>query len=855
MPTKLGTTIRGLFQRRKVARELDEEVRFHLEMEARANLARGMSPAAARRQALLQFGGVDQTKEAVRDVRATWLDSVWQDVRFAWRTLRHSPGFSVAVLATLALGIGANAAIFSVIQAVLLRPFPYPNPDRLFVIKEQSRLFRGYATFATYNAWQEQNHSFDGIAAFTGGRVIFSGATDGAEFVEAGLVSPSFFPLLGARPVLGRFFTAAEDRPGNNGFVVLSYRLWQQRYHGARDIIGRTIRLNQDSYSVLGVLPRDFRFLPLGDAGVWLPVSIEQPEPKHADDKYYLRVLGSRRKEVSLETAAAEMDAIARRTQETPMGASLTPLRDEIVGSSRRILLLLGSAVGVILLIACINVANLQMARGSVRNKEFAIRAALGSGRLRVIRQLLVESATLSLAGGALGLFVAYFGTRFLAGIPAGDLPMADEIRVDWWVVMFSIVISILTGILFGLAPARRASRIELQSSLKEGSRTSGPGAGSRRFSNTLVAFETSLALALLIGAGLMIRTLWHLYRADPGFRTDSVLTMTVTLQQDRQRLEPIYRELLERVQALQGVRAAGLVNTLPMEGSEDFQGMIVEGHSEQQILQLRAITSGYLEAMGIPLLRGRPAQDGSAEVVVSKTLERRYFKDGAIGRHISMGIGEGNWAEIVGVVGDVHHKALTSAPLPEVYVSAFSWLFGRMRLAVYVSGDASTFTAAVRTILAGLDPDAALSNVATMEQRRAETVATPRLLALLLGLFAGAALALSVLGAYSVVSYAVSRRRHEIGIRMALGATGTKVIAMVIRDSLPSVGIGIALGLGLAAASARLLNAFLFEVTALDPVTLSAGTAAVLLSGLIAAYIPGRKASAIDPTSALDCE
>jgi putative ABC transport system permease protein len=695
------------------------------------------------------------------------------------------------------------------------------------------------------------------MAAFESYTFVLTGVGDATKLAGA-IVSEDFFPLLGVKPLRSRFFTAAENRPGNDGVAVLSYGTWQRRFGADPGVIGRHVVLNGRPHTVIGILPLGFHFIPAGDAEVWAPVSLEEPGPKRAGTKWYLNTIARLRPGFTTGRARAELDALAHAASNGNSRAVVSPLDEEIVGGSRRSLLVLFGAVGLVLLTACANVANLQLARATARTREIAIRIAIGAGRWRVMRQLLIESALLALAGGLAGLLMAWWGTGLLVRLGATELPRTDEIAIDCWVLAFTFGASLAAGIVFGFAAAIQASRTDLNLSLKEG--RAGVGGRRSRLRSALVVSEVSAALMLSVGAGLMIHTLWQLRHTQIGFLTKNVLTMEVELpwqKYEGTQAAEFYRSVLDRVNALHGVEAAAFVNTLPMGGWETFAGFQPEGAPESQraSAQFRTTSPGYFRTMGIPLVEGRFFTDqdihGKPSVaIVNKTLARRFFGGHALGHRISQGGDE--WSEIVGVVGDIRFSKLSSEPLSEIYHPLAQEPRTVMWLAVHTTADPLSLVASVRSEIQALDRDVPMSNVTTMDERVSNSLGTSRFLLWLLITFAGVAMVLASVGGYAMMSYAVAQRTHEIGVRIAVGARGDDILALVVGQGLRLALLGVAIGLVGSFAVTHVLSSFLYGVSPADPMAL--GAASTLMAGvvLVASYIPARHAAKLDPCSVL---
>ncbi|MDQ3802556.1 MAG: ABC transporter permease [Acidobacteriota bacterium] len=806
-----------------------------------------------------------------------------QDLRFAARVLWKSPGVSAVAVVALTLGIGANTAIFSVVNAVLLRPLPYKDPERLVRLSEDSeRVPQMSVAYPNFLDWREQQTVFEQMAAMQLQSYNLSGGGE-AERLSGRNVSPEFFSVLGVAPALGRTFTEEENARGRERVVVLSHGLWQRRFGGDKGILGRAVTLNGEPFTVVGVLPRGFLYGSPTD--VFVPIGSALDEMMMSSRGYHpgIYVLARLKDGVGLERAREEMKAIAARlAAQYPASNSgntvrMQPLGEYFVGEIRPSLLILLAAVGMVLLIACANVANLLLARAAARGREIAIRTALGASRLRIVRQLLTESVTLALAGGVCGLLLALWGVDLLRSLTADNLPPTAEVGLDANVLLFTLAVSLVTGVAFGLAPALQASRMDLNTSLKEGGRSQSGGVGRQRMRNILVVAEVALSLLLLIGAGLMLKSFFRLRQAEIGFNPQNLLTMqvsrTVGKGEDPARAAAFFDQLRERLEATPGVGAAAYTGGMPMLGAPDTSVMVAgrpapePGKAPQAVL---FITSpGYLEAMGIRLVRGRffdEHDDANSQLVavVDEAFARIIFPgEDPVGQRLKGG-GDVPDAEIVGVVEHVNNYGLNvpEAVQPQLYY-AFKQVpknymadaLGNVYVAVRTSGDPAALVPAVRREAQALDPAQPLYNINTMEEVLAQSVATQKLSMLLLGLFAGVALALAAVGLYGVMSYTVTQRRHEIGVRMALGARPSDVLRMVVGQGMLLTAVGIGVGLLGALAATRLMASLLYGVSATDPATF-AGIPLVLASVALAAnYIPARRAMKVDPMEALRYE
>jgi predicted permease len=796
--------------------------------------------------------------------------TLFADLRYAFRVMSRTPSFAVAVVSVLALGIGANTTIFSIVNAVLLRPLPFEEPERLvriFTRTPGGRLFE--LSPGKFYDWQRDAQSFEGMAMYQccGFRELALTGTGAARTVRATAVSAGFFEIVRARPALGRVFRQEEDTPGGKYVVVVSDRFWRTEFGGHPDVIGRTVKLSDEAYTIVGVMPATASVASwTGMASdVWIPLGLtdEQRASRGNHNRYGVARL---KRDVDLAQAQAEMDAIsARLAREFPKSddgwaAVVIPMQEEIVGNSRTMLLMLLGAVGLVLLIACANVGNLLFTRALSRRKEIAIRSALGAGRGRVFRQLLTEALLLAGAGGALGLLLAYGTLTSASTLLASQMPRAEEISIDGRVLLFTVGVSMLTGMLAGTLPAVRAGRSDLNDALKEGGRSDGAiGVGTRRL---LIVCEVALSLVLLMGAGVMIQSLLALRHGDTGFDPNNVLTMKVRLVDARypspvQRLS-FFDAALQRIRALPGVEAAGTINDLPFaDGSS--QTLHLEGYPPQRdpvALQVRQITPGYLRAMGIPMLRGRDVVDSDAEVLlVSQDAATLYWgADDPIGRRASLPFSATVPRQVVGIVGDVKQRNLIEPPTPTAYYYTRA-PSGRVTFVIRTSVPPATLAQPAVAAIGAIDPEQPVGDIRTMVQLLDDKLTSQRFSALLLGVFAGVALLLAAVGIYSVLSYIVRGRSREIGIRRALGARTSDVLRLVIVEGMSPVLVGIAVGTIAALASARVVETLVFGVSASDPVTLAAVGATLALVALIASLVPAYRALRLDPVKTLRAE
>ncbi len=820
------------------------------------------------------------------------METLIQDLRYGLRILLKRPGFTAVAVAALALGIGANSAIFSVVNGVVLRALPYKDPSRLAIVWSRLSSLEGKPASPEYPVsagdfvdWRDQNQSFEQIAAFHSRPFNITG-TGEPETLGGVRASASLFSLLGVEPRLGRTFTAEEDQSGAEHVVIISYGLWQRRFGSDDKIIGRKITLNDESYDVVGVMPQGFQFPRKGEmpggfqfprqADVYLPLALT-PAQMTDRGRDYLAVVARLKTQATFAQAGAEMDAIADGLKQrypqsnTNKEINVVSLHQQITGKVRTTLFVLLGAVGFVLLIACANVANLLLARAASRQKEFAIRTALGASRTRVIRQLLTESILLSLLGGTLGVLLSLWGIDLLVALSPANLPRVDAIGLDGRVLGFTFVISLLTGIIFGLAPALQVSKPDLNDALKDGGRSSSIGFRHNRFRSLLVVTEVALSLVLLIGAGLMIRSFVRLLNVDPGLNTRNLLTLDAGLPRGKYtgpQQVAFFQQVIERMQALPGVQSVGAVYPLPLSGAEEGMGIGIE--NRPPAAPGEAYTSGphwvspdYFSVMAISLAAGREfterdGVDAPRVVIINQAMAHRYWSDeDPIGRRIAFDQvnGQPNWREIVGVVKDVRHISLDSEPKPEMYFPFPQVPIFFLTIVLRTTGDPLSLAAAARGEVLAVKSDQPISNIHTMEELLANSVAQRRFNMLLLGVFATIALLLSAVGIYGVMSYSVVQRSHEIGVRMALGARRSDVLALVVKQGMALVLAGLGIGLGVAFALTRIMVSLLYGVSATDPLTFSIIALLLGAVAMLACYVPARRATKVDPMVALRYE
>jgi putative ABC transport system permease protein len=804
-----------------------------------------------------------------------------QDVRYAFRLLAKSPMFTGIAVLTLALGIGANTAIFSVVNAVLLRPLPLDqDPSRLVLVIEKSKYPTITVSYQNYLDWRDQSRSFDSMEALYGTNMTLTGKGEPERLVGR-MVTAGFFPLLGVSPRIGRNFTPEEDRAGGTPVAILSYALWQRRFGGSKDVLGQTMDVDAQAYTVVGVLPPDFQFFQLAD--VYLPF---HPWAKTLPDdrNWHPGILPVARLKpgATREQARTEMQTISKRLEEqypvynTGCSSDVILAHDQLVRSSRPALLLLLGAVSFVLLIACVNVANLLLARAASRAREIAIRTALGAGRMRMLRQLMTESVLLSLLGGGLGLLLAWSALGPLLRISAGSLPQTAMIGLDGWVLAFTAGIAIFIGLLFGIFPALRAAKLDLRESLNEGSRGSTAGPGHHRLGNALVSLEIGLAMLLLVGAGLLLRSFSRLEDVPPGFQADHLLVADIPVSQavyakPEQRFE-FYDRLVEGARTLPGVRAAGAASFLPVSGGGSVIHFNITGRPPKSANDFtaagyRTVTPSYFETLGVPLLQGRLIAAADTEkapgvVVINASMARLYFpNENPLGKHMQLGATPEKdipTMEIVGVVGDVR-PGLGIDPQAEMYLPyrQADQLLPVFQLSIVMrtAGDPLLQTVALRSALAQIDPNEPLVKVRTMEENMATTVAEPRFRAWLIGIFALLALVLAAVGVYGVMSYTVTQRTSEIGVRVTMGAQPQDVFRIIVGEGLRLALLGVGIGLVTALALTRLLRSFLFGISAYDPLTFIGVSVLLTTVAVAASYFPARRATLVDPLVALRYE
>jgi predicted permease len=876
--------LRALLFRREIEADFDEELRYHFVREVERNVERGMTHEEARHAARRALGNPTAVKEEARE---TWrwrqVDELVQNVGYALRILRRAPGFTAVAVATFALGIGANTAVFSVVRSVVLRPLPFPDDERLAVILMRWPSF-DMDDFPSsppeYVAYRDHSRSWEELAAYEQRSVTLTADGREAERVRIALATSNLFPTLRIEPVLGRRFTADDSREGSNRVAVVSHAFWMSRYGGDSRVIGSSVVLDGIARTVVGVMPPRFAF-PSPDVRLWLPIAFT-PQDLQSRGNHSLSIVGRLRAEVALADAERELTALIPRLVESGVRIHdthpvyLRSLRTEIVGDVSRTLWVMLGAVALVLVIACANVANLLLVRAEGRAREMSLRTALGAGRRRLMSQLITESLVLAGAGGLAGLALAYLGVDALRAVAPADLPRLNEISVDGTVLAFTLVLTVGAGVLFGLAPALQAGRADLQGVLRETGRTGTTGRKRIRLRQLLVVSQTVLAVVLLVAAGLLLQSFRRLMAVDPGWRAERVIAATITIPaviySRAEDAVGFYETLLPGVASLPGVTAAGAVSVAPLAGSVGPTDIAVEGWAggpdmPRPIADIRAVTPGYFAAMGIPLVAGRTFEDedrmsAPLVAVVSERLAQDYWPGrNAIGGRIRRDAGDEPFAQVVGVVRDVRQERLDRPPtrgtlyLVHAQTPYTSGPTRSMTLTVRTAVEPTSLASAIRREVRAVDPSVPVYQVRTMEQAVADTTATQRFAMLLQLLFALVALSLSAVGLYGVLAFTVARRTTEIGIRMALGAKRADVQRMILKQGMGIVVIALALGVGGALAAGRLLGSLLFGVAPTDPPTYAIVVAVLLAVSLLACWIPARRASGVDPAEALRAE
>ncbi len=873
--------IRSLWQRRAVKREIDEELRFHIEQRTAENLAAGMAPEEAAREARKRFGNLQTIREDCRDAKgASFGEGMWREIRFAIRQLRRNPVFTGVVALTLALGIGANTAIFSVIDSVVLRPLPYRQPDHLVRVWGH---FAGIGLADNQNQisppelrdLESQNRCFSHVAGLHTGASFNLRLGDSAQRVEGSYVTPALFSLLGVQPAMGRAFLPAEAEPGQGPVVLLSHSLWKRGFGAEPGVVGRLLNINGRSHEVVGVMPAGFE---LFGAELWAPLVFSR-EDLQRRDSHSLLVLARIKPDLTLEQAQADMSVLTQAVEDQnpdypyarfQFGFRLTPLHDVLVGAVRKPLWILAGAVALVLLIACVNVANLLLVRSAARQREVGIRMALGASRSQLFRQWITESVLLSALGGLAGLAVAQLGLKLLVHFGTAVFPRVVEATLDGRVLAFTTLVSIGTGLLFGLAPGWHTVREVKAAALGGADRSFTSGPVAQRLRHALIVVEMAVALVVLSGAGLLLRSLMHVWAVDSGFRPENVLTMRVSLPEaeyaESLQARAFYHEVLGRVSRLPGVEAAGATSVLPLSGGGSSGTVVIDTAAvpterASPEADLCVVTPGYFQAMGIALLRGRAfeAQDSDHSppvVVVDETLAKTYWPgEDAVGKRLRRPGKDVPWDTVIGVVRHVRSRTLEAPSRVQVYWSENQATRRSLTLAIRTRSPARSLTAAVREVVASVDPEQPVYNIRTMAEWTRDSLALRRFGTLLLSAFSGVALLLAAVGIYGMMAYWVGQRTREIGLRAALGARQGDLLRLVMGQGLRLAAVGIGLGLVGALILTRILSTLLFGVGPTDPVTFSGVSLTLLGAMMLACYLPAHRAATVDPMESLRCE
>jgi len=884
-PRRVPRVLR-LWRAGRVTAEVHDEFAFHLEMRTNELVAHGMAPAEARAEALRQFGDlkdattycrrVDERREN-RIMRTEWLADMRQDLGFAVRTLRKSPAFTIVAVLTLALGIGANTAIFSVVRGILLRPLPYAAPDRLVMVPAIYEAKRSTVSPANAADWRTQNRSFTDMAVITSHSTVITDAGE-PEQLRGYDVGPTYFSILGVRPLAGRLtFTAEESQWKGPKAVVIGESLWRGRFGSNPKIVNSLITLDGERYQVIGVMPGNTTWP--ANSVLWFPFTYDPAELENSRGAVYLTVLARLKPGVTIPAARSDMLAITRQLatrypdSNSGLSADVVPMQEWITGSIKTPLLVLLGGVGFVLLIACANVANLLMVRGARRAGELAVRTALGAGRARLVRQLLTESVVLALAGGVAAYGLALVGTRLLVHAAPTNIPRLDGVRVDGVVLAFTLGIALLIGLIFGLAPARRAVSPDLAQTLREGGRGSGNRAGTSSARRSIIIGEIALSMMLLAGAGLLIRSFNRLMNVDPGFRTDHSISFALSLPRTRYpdpAKQVLFRSsLMERVHAISGVQHAGVAFGLPLTPMGFMFTFEIGGRppvkpADQPVAQVRVADADWFPAMGIAARRGRTfaATDraGSPKVLVmTQSAADQFFPhEDPLGKHVKFAWDRDSQemeGDIVGIVPDVKQSSLAATSLPQFWAAYDQWPVSSFTVVLHTQRDPQSVLGSVSRIVHDIDPALAISQVKTLDQVVGESVAQPRFYMTLLSVFAVVALLLSAIGIYGVIAYLVGQRSREIGIRIALGAGRGSVVALIVREGAIMAGIGLALGVAGALALTRLLAALLFDTSPSDPITYLAVVAVLGSIALIASGVPALRAARVDPALTMRAE
>ena len=882
--TRIGSFFRNLFRREEIDEQLDQEVSSYVAMLADEKIARGMSREEAIRSAKVELGGSDQVKEQVREVRAgAWIESMLQDLRFGWRMVLRNPGFSGLVVLTLALGIGANTAIFSVVYGVLLRPLPYMDGSKLVVLKQEATKAKlDNVSFSPKEVfdYRDYNHTLQSVVEYHSMSFLLLGR-DSAERVQTGVVSANFFDVLGTKPLLGRTFVAADETKGANAVLVLSYEYWQRHQGGDPNVVGKVFQMNNRPHTVIGVLPPIPQYPAEND--VYMPTTQcpFRSNPRTVENRQARMlpaVFGRLKPGVTLQSAQADLSTIARQLEssypkdypvEYGYGLKIDPLQDELVQRARLTLIVLLGAAGFVLLIACANVANLMLARVLKRERELAVRSALGASKLRLIRQLLTEAVMLAVAGGALGLLIAPPALQLLVRFAARFTTRAGEVKIDWPVLLFTLLASVVAGILAGFVPAISSSS-QITDALKQATGQTTASGSRQRMRGALVVAQVTVSFMLLVGAGLMLRSIVNLQRVNPGFRVDHLLTLRMSANFSKyttnQQFVQLNDEVLRKVSSVAGVESAGMASNYPFSkqgiiSGPGNTGIQIEGHlpasgQTPPQIDLTVVSPDYFNAIRQPLLTGRffTDHDDNKAVnvgIINQTMRRHFWpNEDPIGKRVSTDQGQ-SWIKIAGVVGDAREYGLQKEVLDELYLPVKQF-GGAGRIVIRTATDPLSMVPLIRAALHDVDPQLAIDQVDSMDRLEQESMASPRTTTILLGIFAGLALLISATGIAGVMALSINQRAHELGIRLALGQSKSSILQMVVRQGLALAVIGTILGILGALALARLLSSLLYQTSPTDVLTYSAVALVFILAATISCFIPAHRVTLIDPSQAL---
>jgi putative ABC transport system permease protein len=874
---KLRLRFGSLFRRRRVEAQLEDELHFHLDQLVNENISAGMSPDDARRSALRSMGGITAIQEDCRDMRGTkWIDDFLRDVGYAWRSFNRNPAFFLSAILILAVGIGANSAVFTVVRAVVLNPLPFPNPHQLVILwkaDQNDGAQRSGIAPADFLDLQQQVRSCASIAAFTNTFFDVTGVNDPYRVVAA-RVSSNFFSMLGLRPAAGRDFVSAEDLPTGPRVAILSYSLWLRRFNGHPDVIGDNLTLNNERYTIIGVMPK---FVPpevVGASGgpdLWIPLRLAQERTERGSG--YMRVVARLRTDKSLENLRAELEHLSRQFAKSQPRAytrkflAAVPLHENVVGRARQPLLVLWGAVVCVLLITCTNLANMLLVRSTARIRELAVRASLGASHWRLVRQLLTENIALALCGGSLGLALAWAAIRALPNIGLRDLPRMDEVTIDGWVITFSLGLSALTGVFFGTLPAWKISWLDPQRSMQQGNRLMGDRRGNI-LRGLFVVVQVSLALILVTGAGLLIRSFVALQKTDLGFQPEHLLTFELPLSGEKskgERATRYYAEVAQRISRLPQVQSVGGINYLPLRGNVFGWAFLIQGRdtargSSLPSAEYRVVSGDLFSALGILMKAGRGFEERDNRAappvaVINETMARRYWPgEDPIGKQFRLGgpLSIFPWMTVIGVAGDVRYGDVEAAPEPTIYQSLSQAGGGSLSIVVRANSAPTALVSTIGSEVRDIDRDVPLLNIREFGYYVSESFAQRRLVLAVVSGFAGIALFLAAFGIYSVVSYSVTQRTQEIGLRVALGARQGGILKLILRQGMWAAIAGIAAGVGGTFAFAKAITTLLYGVKPVDPLTIGLVCVLLLVITVLASYLPAKRALQIDPVVAL---